>query len=60
MQFTCVVNYTFIEVIIKGAARREGYLNKNASYKSLQTDISKSFFYNRSRHTAIASKTSPK
>ncbi len=44
MQFTRVVNYAFIEVIIKGAARREGHLNKNASYKSLQIDIFKRFF----------------
>ncbi len=43
MQFTRVVNYAFIEVIIKGAARREGHLNKSASYKSLQTDIFKRF-----------------
>ncbi len=44
MQFTRIVNYAFIEVIIKEATRREGYLSKNASYKSLQTDIFKRLF----------------
>ncbi len=61
MQSPYVENHVFIKIIRKEEKQEgEDIWIKMSSYKNLQTDIFKSFFYKKSRHTAIASKTSPK
>ncbi len=61
MQSLRVVKHAFIEVIIKEKKQEgEDIWIKCPLTRIYKPIYSRGFFYNKSRHTAIASKTSPK